>query len=66
MHKADIIPHSDVAVFARDRHLHGRGEGWIDIHLPTSVKVERLLLWAADTRLASLAFELGAAYEILS
>ena len=64
MHQADMVPHSDVVGFVRDRRLHGRGAGWIDIHLLASVKVGHLLLWTADPRLAVLARELGVAYEM--
>ena len=64
MHQADMVPHKDVVTFVRDRRLHGRGAGWIDIHLLASVKVGRLLLWTADAGLAVLASELGVAYEM--
>jgi hypothetical protein len=43
--------------------LHGRGVGWIDIHLLASSIVGRFKLWTADPRLAMLAKELGVAYE---
>src|SRR5450631_3803114 len=39
MHQAKIIPHRDVVAFVRDRGLHGRGAGWIDIHLLASALV---------------------------
>jgi len=44
--------------------LHGRGVGWIDVHLLASAIVERLQLWTADPRLAAVAGELGVAYEV--
>ena len=64
MHQADMVPHRDVARFVRDRHLHGRGVGWIDVHLLASALVGRLQLWTADPRLSALAEELGAGYEL--
>ena len=64
MHQTGMVPHKDVVTFVRDRRLHGRGAGWIDIHLLASVKVGRLLLWTADAGLAVLASELGVAYEM--
>jgi len=63
MHQADMIPHHEAVAFVRHRNLHGRGAGWIDIHLPASAIVGRLLLWRADPRLATVAHELGVAYE---
>jgi hypothetical protein len=39
MHQADTVPHSDVATFVRDRGLHSRGVGWIDVHLLASAIV---------------------------
>ena len=63
MHQASIVPHRDVVTFVRDRALHGRGVGWIDIHLLASAIVGRLELWTADPRFAAIAKELGVAYE---
>ncbi len=63
MYQANIVPHRDVVTFVRDRKLHGRGVGWIDIHLLASALVDRLRLWTADPRFATLARELGVAYE---
>jgi predicted nucleic acid-binding protein len=63
MHQASTVPHRDVVAFVRHRGLHGRGVGWIDIHLLASSIVGRFELWTADPRLAMLAKELGVAYE---
>jgi hypothetical protein len=60
------VPHRDVVEFVRARDLHGRGVGWIDIHLLASAVVGRLQLWTADPRFAAMAGELGVAYEIPS
>ena len=65
IHQASIVPHRDVVAFVRDRDLHGRGVGWIDVHLLASAIVGRLRLWTADPRFAALAGELGVAYELL-
>jgi hypothetical protein len=46
--------------------LHGRGLGWIDVHLLASAIVGRLQLWTADSRFAGVAKELGIAYEMPS
>jgi len=62
MHQVEMVPHGDVVAFVRDRRLHGRGAGWIDIHLLASALVARVPLWTADPRLATVAGELGIAY----
>ncbi len=63
MHQARIVPHRDVVKFVRERGFHGRGVGWIDIHLLASALVDRLRLWTADPRLAVLAAEAGIGYD---
>lgn len=63
MDQAPIVTHSEIVAFVRDRKLHGRGIGWIDAHLPASALVGRLRLWSVDPALATLANELGIAYE---
>jgi hypothetical protein len=62
MHQASMVPHREVVAFVRDRDLHGRGVGWIDIHLLATAIVERLQLWTADPRLAAMAKAFGVAY----
>ena len=63
MHQVSVVPHREVVAFVRDRGLHGRGVGWIDIHLLASAIVGRLQLWSADPRFAAVATELGVAYK---
>lgn len=63
MHQASTIPHNEVVTFVRDRSLYGRGVGWIEVHLLASAIVERSQLWTADRRLATMAGELGIAYN---
>lgn len=63
MDLAPVIAHADVVAFVRDRKLHGRGVGWIDVHLLASALVGRLQLWTADPALATLAKELGISYD---
>lgn len=64
MHQASLVPHREVVAFVRDRNLHGRGVGWIDIHLLASAIVGRFQLWTADPRFAAVANELGVAYKM--
>lgn len=63
MHQARRLPHQEVVAFVRGRRLHGRGAGWIDVHLLAAAVVERLGLWTADPRLAALAEEVGVAHR---
>ena len=63
IHHAPIVPHGEVVTFARERGLHGRGLGWVDVHLLASALVGRLKLWTTHPRLAGVARELGVAYE---
>jgi len=63
MDQAPLVPHGEVVAFVRDRKLNGRGIGWIDAHLLASALVGRLKLWTADSPLATIATELGVAYE---
>lgn len=55
MHQAPLVPHRDVVEFVLHHDLHGRGAGWIDIHLLASALASGLKLWTADPRLATLA-----------
>lgn len=63
MHQANLIPHSDVVSFVRAKKLHGRGVGWVDIHLLAAAIAGRCKLWTADPRLDTLAREFGVAYD---
>jgi predicted nucleic acid-binding protein len=63
MDQAPLVPHAEVVEFVRDRRLNGRRIGWIDAHLLASALVGRLKLWTADSPLATVATELGIAYE---
>jgi hypothetical protein len=63
MHQAAMVPHRDVVAFVRDRGLHGRGVGWIDVHLLASAVVGRLQLWTDDPRFSAVANEVGVAYQ---
>jgi predicted nucleic acid-binding protein len=58
------VPHSDVAAFVRARKIHGRGIGWIDVHLLASALVGGVQLWTADGPLRTIADEFGIAYRV--
>src|SRR5687767_13553982 len=53
IHQAPLVPHGDIVAFVGERRLHGRGSGWIDVHLLASALVGRLKLWTADPRLTT-------------
>jgi predicted nucleic acid-binding protein len=63
MYQASMVPHADVVAFVRARKLHGRGLGWVDVHLLASTIVERSQLWTADSSFAGVAREFGVAWE---
>lgn len=63
MDQAPVVSHAEVVAFVRDRQLNGRGIGWVDAHLLASALVGRLRLWTADSPLATVATELGIAFE---
>jgi predicted nucleic acid-binding protein len=63
MPQMPIVPHREVVTFVRARRLHGRGLGWIDVHLLASALVGQTKLWTADLRLAAIADELGVHYQ---
>lgn len=61
--QARTVPHPEVVAFVRAHNLHGRGVGWIDVHLLASAIVGGLSLWTADPRFESVANEFGIAYR---
>jgi predicted nucleic acid-binding protein len=63
MYQAAVVPHQEVVEFVRKRGLHGRGVGWIDVHLLASAIVGRFLVWTADLLFAAVATELGVAHK---
>jgi predicted nucleic acid-binding protein len=58
-----VVSHEEVVSLVRFRGLHGRGVGWIDMHLLASALVADMPLWTAEAPLLALARELGIAYK---
>jgi predicted nucleic acid-binding protein len=56
---ARVVPHEEVVGLVLNRNLHGRGVGWIDVHLLASALGGRFRLWTADPRFAEVAREFG-------
>jgi len=63
MRQARRVPHHEVVALVQHRKLHGRGVGWIDVHLLASALAEHFQFWTADTALTAIARELGIAYK---
>ncbi len=63
IHRASTVPHVQVVQFVLSRRLHGRGAGWIDIHLLAAV-AGGLQVWTADARFSTMAAELQVANQI--
>ncbi len=61
-----LAPDADVVTLVRNHRLHGRGAGWIDIHLLASAIAGGVQLSTADPRFAILAEERGVAYRLSS
>ena len=64
MFHANAVPHREVVAFIVARKLHGRGVGWIDIHLLASALAYGLKLWTDDPRLSDIAGDLGVQYRL--
>jgi predicted nucleic acid-binding protein len=58
------VAHGEVVTFVEHRRLHGRGIGWIDVHLLASALVSEAQLWSADPRLSAVAQDFGVDYRI--
>ncbi len=53
--------HSEAVSLVRRHQLHGRGIGWMDVHLLASALKDGVGLLTADVRLDGIAKELGLA-----
>ncbi len=56
-----VVANAEALRLVEERHLMGRGVGWIDVHLLASSLLARVRLWSLDRRLASMVRELGIA-----
>ncbi len=52
---ATIARHEEAMRCAAERKLHGKGLGWIDVHLLASCLLTRCRLWTRDKALAAAA-----------
>lgn len=59
---AALVAEPDEALIYLDQHgLHGKGIGYIDVHLLASTAISGAKLWTRDKRLRLVARELGCA-----
>jgi predicted nucleic acid-binding protein len=56
---AVVADHDEVLELVTRKRLHGRGVGWIDVHLLASAMLSSVRLWTKDRRLADIAVRLG-------
>jgi predicted nucleic acid-binding protein len=55
----EIATHSEVMHMVDANTLHGRGLGWIDVHLLASARLSRVSIWTRDRRLQAASKALG-------
>lgn len=56
--EAPLAEHDEVLDFIAERHLAGRGLGWIDVHVLASARLAGCAVWTLDKSLAAVAAEL--------
>jgi len=52
---ASVASHDEAMLLIESRSLHGKGLGWIDVHLVASAMVSHDSLWTKDRKLAAAA-----------
>jgi predicted nucleic acid-binding protein len=57
-----VAEHDEVMDFIRVRRLHGRGIGYVDVHLLAAAAIAGCRLWTFDKRLNAVASGLGIAH----
>ena len=63
IHRAPLVDHDEVVQLVRGRRLHGRGVGWVDIHLIAAALVGGFQVWTADRSFAAVVKELRLDYN---
>lgn len=56
--KAKVASHEEVLHLVSERKLHGKGLGWVDVHLLAAALLSESPLWTRDKTLAAVAREL--------
>jgi hypothetical protein len=53
--RARVADHEEVLVLVKNFSLHGRGIGWVDVHLMASARLSNCGLWTLDRKLVAAA-----------
>ena len=59
LHRCHCVSHDEVMHLIAERHLAGRGLGYVDSHLLAAALIDRLQLWTLDKALHQAADEFG-------
>ena len=59
-----VADHAEVMAFIEAQRLHGRGVGYVDVHLLASAALDGVRLWTKDRRLRTLATKLNLAASL--
>lgn len=59
--KAEVASDEEVLHLVAERKLHGKGLGWIDVHLLAAARLSQSPLWTRDRNLRAVARELATA-----
>lgn len=57
--RAPLVSHREALELLEAERLHGRGLGWVDLHLIASARTSGCSLWSFDTALSRSAEALG-------
>jgi predicted nucleic acid-binding protein len=57
------VTQEEILDFISNKHLFGRGLGYIDIHILASSLISDVNLWTRDKKLNPVAYELGVAFK---
>ena len=61
--QSPTVDFEEYLYFIEQNQLHGKGIGFVDIHLLASAQLGRLPLWTADKRLKAASGELSIEYK---
>jgi predicted nucleic acid-binding protein len=62
--RAEVASDEEVLRLVEVRRLHGRGLGWVDVHLLASALLTRAALWTLDLALGEAARSAGVAHRV--
>lgn len=59
---AVMASHDEAMLLLGEQQLHGKGIGWVDVHLLAAARLSRARLWTLDSALSDAAGALGVAW----